>query len=685
MATQADTGRRINTLVIANRNEIAIRIIRAAKALGIKTVAVYSEADAQASHVKLADQAWLMGGPAPLDSYLKIDRLIEIAKESGADAIHPGYGFVSENPELPKACADAGLALVGPSEAAMRDMADKARAKEIARAAGLPCIPGFDQPNAQLADFEKAAADMGYPVMVKALAGGGGRGMRLVEQESELTAAIYSAQQEAKNAFGDDRIMLEKAVVQPRHVEIQVLADAYGHAIHLGERDCTVQRRHQKIVEEAPSPAVDESLRARMGEAALRLVQATQYVGAGTVEFLLDPHGDFYFIEMNTRLQVEHGVTELITGIDLVQWQLRIAAGEPLTLQQSDVCFNGHAIQGRLCAEDPVEDFLPQTGPVLAWSIPQAEYLRVDHALEVGHEVSPWYDSMLAKVMVHGGSRMDACHKLADALCRLELVGFEHNANYLSRIVAHPVFQGGEFSTSFLAERGNELLAPTDAESFVPPEALAAAIYLTQENWRGSANWPVGMSAKSSTAALVRKAKLKFDGRLIELGVQRFSEGYQVSFPDTPTNEKPNAELSEPVLLKDWSTRSERDFLEVRFELERKPYRARVYLTKEGCWVRQLGSSRAKKIENRTLVSDVLSQEGAFNEMVKSPMNGKVLKVNAVAGQTVKPGDLLATLEAMKMEHRLIAQHDSVVEEVFAAPGEQMGQGQIMIRLREIV
>ena len=335
---------RIKKLLIANRNEIARRILRAAKPMGIATVAVYSEADEKAMHVQEADEAYCIGPAPSLESYLRIDKLIETALKAGADAIHPGYGFVSESPAFAQACAQAGITLVGPTPQAIADMADKACAKEIAQQAGLPCIPGFSEPNASVSGLMAAAQRIGYPVMIKALAGGGGRGMRLVMNESEFASQLHSAQLEAKNAFNDDRVMLEKAIINPRHIEIQVLADTHGHAVHLGERDCSVQRRHQKIVEEAPSPAVSAELRARMGEAALKLVRATSYVGAGTVEFLLDANGDFYFIEMNTRLQVEHGVTEAITGIDLVQWQLRIASGEHLTLQQDNITFFGQKL-----------------------------------------------------------------------------------------------------------------------------------------------------------------------------------------------------------------------------------------------------------------------------------------------------------------------------------------------------
>ncbi|HEX4856057.1 MAG TPA: biotin carboxylase N-terminal domain-containing protein, partial [Limnobacter sp.] len=496
----------IQKLLIANRNEIARRIQRAARSLGIQTVAVYSEADQNALHVKEADEAYCIGPAPSLESYLRIDRLIETALKSGADAIHPGYGFVSENPAFAQACMDAGITLVGPTPQAIADMADKARAKEIAQQAGLPCIPGYSNPAATVADLMAAAREIGYPVMIKALAGGGGRGMRLVMNEAEFPAQLHSAQLEAKSAFNDDRVMLEKAIINPRHIEIQVLADMHGHAVHLGERDCSVQRRHQKIVEEAPSPAVDEQLRARMGEAALRLVNATGYVGAGTVEFLLDSRGAFYFIEMNTRLQVEHGVTEAITGIDLVQWQLRIASGEHLSLQQDDIRFAGHSIQARLCAEDPARDFMPQTGPVLAWE-PDA-FARTDHALQVGGEVSPWYDSLLAKVIVHADNRTAACNRLADALNRTVLVGFEHNALYLRRIASHPAFQSGEFGTGFLAQYSDELLMAQEAAN----EAAVAAVFLAFHGKPGRA-WPGALDGFSSTRALGRQVRLKLRGK----------------------------------------------------------------------------------------------------------------------------------------------------------------------------
>ncbi len=709
----------IRKLLIANRNEIAVRIIKAAQALGIRTVAVYSEADRQAMHVGMADESYCIGGAASLDSYLRIDALIDAAKRSGADAIHPGYGFVSENPLLPRACAQAGIILVGPDEQAMADMADKAQAKAIAEKAGLPCIPGYNQPGADLNALMKAAENIGYPVMIKALAGGGGRGMRLVQHAGDFASQLLSAQNEARNAFNDDRVMLEKAILNPRHVEIQVLADRYGHGIHLGERDCTVQRRHQKIVEEAPSPAVNTELRAQMGAAALKLVSATGYIGAGTVEFLLDERGEFYFIEMNTRLQVEHGVTELITGLDLVQWQLRIAGGEPLSLQQTDVQFNGHAIQGRLCAEDPAKDFMPQTGPVLDWQVPQGKHIRVDHALSPGGEVSPWYDSMLAKVMVHAPTRQQACMALADAFSRTVLVGFEHNAQYLQRIAEHEVFQSGKFSTGFLGEYGPTLLAGDRLENSLidgstHEELLAVSVFLTQEPraceaLAQSSNkpaWPSAMTGFSSTQALMRPVRLLIAGQAkpIELNVSSINADRALGQTgkcfavQAPINlSKPKAEVTAdapavttpPVHhITDWQaqrhSKAGLDVVKVRCFIDGVSRQMTLYMDNKGVWVKSHLNARAIWVEDHSHQSDAAAGEGQFQPNVKSPMNGKLTRIDVQVGQTVKAGDVLACLEAMKMEHRITAKSDAVVDVIQAVAGAQMGVGQIILTLRKL-
>lgn len=659
---------RIKKLLIANRNEIARRILRAAKPMGIATVAVYSEADEKAMHVQEADEAYCIGPAPSLESYLRIDKLIETALKAGADAIHPGYGFVSESPAFAQACAQAGITLVGPTPQAIADMADKACAKEIAQQAGLPCIPGFSEPNASVSDLMAAAQRIGYPVMIKALAGGGGRGMRLVMNESEFASQLHSAQLEAKNAFNDDRVMLEKAIINPRHIEIQVLADTHGHAVHLGERDCSVQRRHQKIVEEAPSPAVNAELRARMGEAALKLVRATSYVGAGTVEFLLDANGDFYFIEMNTRLQVEHGVTEAITGIDLVQWQLRIASGEHLTLQQDNITFFGHAIQGRLCAEDPARDFMPQTGPVLAWR--PDENSRCDHALQEGGEVSPWYDSLLAKVIVHGENRLAACEKLADSLKRTVLIGFEHNALYLQRIASHPVFQGGDFGTGFLAQHADELLKP---QHFMA-ECAVAAVFLAYAQQQNHAAWPTPLTGFSSTRALPRPLKLKVQGKSLNLKVSSNNNSYEV-----------DGLGDEAVVLEHWQCMTtQQGSVTIQSMVNGQSAQYLVTQSNSGVWVQQGLNPQALHVDDETLLSASALAEGVFQAVVSSPMNGKVTQVLVQPGQQVEAGTVLVCLEAMKMEHRISAKTAAIVEQVHIKVGDQMKQKQAMVQLSPI-
>ena len=659
---------RIKKLLVANRNEIARRILRAAKPMGIATVAVYSEADSTALHVQEADEAYCIGPAPSLESYLRIDKLIETALKAGADAIHPGYGFVSESPAFAQACAQAGITLVGPTPQAIADMADKACAKEIAQQAGLPCIPGFSEPNATVTDLMAAAQRIGYPVMIKALAGGGGRGMRLVMNESEFASQLHSAQLEAKNAFNDDRVMLEKAIINPRHIEIQVLADTHGHAVHLGERDCSVQRRHQKIVEEAPSPAVSAELRARMGEAALKLVRATSYVGAGTVEFLLDANGDFYFIEMNTRLQVEHGVTEAITGIDLVQWQLRIASGEHLTLQQDNIAFSGHAIQGRLCAEDPARDFMPQTGPVLAWR--PDENSRCDHALQEGGEVSPWYDSLLAKVIVHGENRLAACEKLADSLKRTVLIGFEHNALYLQRIASHPVFQGGDFGTGFLAQHADELLKP---QHFMA-ECAVAAVFLAYAQQQNHAAWPTPLTGFSSTRALPRPLKLKVQGKSLNLKVSSNNNSYEV-----------DGLGDEAVVLEHWQCMTtQQGSVTIQSMVNGQSAQYLVTQSNSGVWVQQGLNPQALHVDDETLLSASALAEGVFQAVVSSPMNGKVTQVLVQPGQQVEAGTVLVCLEAMKMEHRISAKTAAIVEQVHIKVGDQMKQKQAMVQLSPI-
>ena len=437
-------------VLIANRGEIALRVMRSARAQGYRTVAVYSTADANARHVMEADQAVCIGEALPAQSYLRIPALIEAALLTGADAIHPGYGFLAEREDFAQACQDAGLVFIGPSAKAIFSMGNKAVAKELMIAAGVPCIPGYQGKNQSEHHLSQEAGRIGYPVMIKAVAGGGGRGMRLVNNAAEFTEHLRSAQSEAKNAFGDATVILERAIVEPRHIEIQVFADRHGNAIHLGERDCSVQRRHQKVIEEAPSPAVSAELRERMGDTAVTAVKAIRYEGAGTLEFLLDQDGNFFFMEMNTRLQVEHPVTEAITGLDLVALQLRVAAGEPLPLSQSDVRFSGHAIEVRLCAEDAEKGFLPQSGVMSLWQMPPQ--LRVEHSLSSGADIPPFYDSMIAKIISVGATRQKALDRMHRALSEYIIRGVHTTIPVCRAIMKDPVFRQGGATTKYLED-----------------------------------------------------------------------------------------------------------------------------------------------------------------------------------------------------------------------------------------
>ena len=437
-------------ILIANRGEIACRVMRTAKALGYRTAAVFSDADADALHVRHADEAVRIGLPPVQDSYLNIEAILSAAKVADADAIHPGYGLLSENAAFAKGCAQAGLVFIGPPAAAIDAMGNKARAKTLMEAAGVTCVPGYRGSDQSDEKLTAEAGRIGYPLMVKAAAGGGGRGMRLVTAPEELGNALARARSEAARAFGSDELIVERAIADARHVEIQVFADQHGNVIHLGERDCSIQRRHQKVIEEAPSPVVSAELRARMGEAAIAAARAVSYVNAGTVEFLLDPVGKFYFLEMNTRLQVEHPVTEAVTGLDLVEWQLRVAAGERLPLQQHQIAFNGHAIEARLYAEDPYENFLPQSGTLVDWRPASRAGVRIDHGVVAGQTVTPFYDPMLGKVIAHGATRDEARRRLILALEDTVALGLTTNRTFLAAVLRHPAFIAGEATTGFI-------------------------------------------------------------------------------------------------------------------------------------------------------------------------------------------------------------------------------------------
>ena len=494
-----------STLLIANRGEIACRIARSARTLGYRTVAVYSEADRGALHVESADVAVCIGAAAPSASYLNIPALIEAARRTGADAIHPGYGFLAENADFARACAAAGIRFVGPSPEAIDAMGNKRAARRRMAAVGVPCVPGYDEGSQDEAVLIAAAGRIGYPLMVKAAAGGGGRGLRRVLEAAALPAALAAARAEAQSAFGSGELILERAVVDARHVEVQVFGDAHGNIIHLGERDCSAQRRNQKVLEESPSPAVDAALRARMGETAVAAARAIGYVGAGTVEMLLAADGSYYFLEMNTRLQVEHPVTEFVTGLDLVDWQLRVAAGEPLPLEQDQVQMRGHAIEARLYAEDPDANYAPQTGPILCWRAPAADLARTDTGIGEGRRVGADYDPMLAKIIAHGANRDEARRKLVRALEETVLLGLRSNRGQLIELLQDEVFRSGGVTTRWLDTR--TVLPRDDAATARQAAALAAVLssrVAAASGWRssGSLSWPVTLypSGVSSTA-----------------------------------------------------------------------------------------------------------------------------------------------------------------------------------------
>jgi geranyl-CoA carboxylase alpha subunit len=509
-------------ILIANRGEIALRIMRTARRLGYGVVAVYSDADRNAMHVREADEAVCIGEALPSQSYLCIDAIVAAAKSAGADAVHPGYGFLAENEDFALACRESGLVFIGPSPEAIKAMGNKAGAKEIMQAAGVPCVPGYQGADQSDAAMLAEAQKIGFPVMIKAVAGGGGRGMRLAPDAAAFPDLLRHARSEAQGAFGDPAVILERAIVNPRHIEIQVFGDRTGNAIHLGERDCSVQRRHQKLIEEAPSPAVSSELRARMGAIAVAAIKSIGYEGAGTLEFLLDRDGSFYFMEMNTRLQVEHPVTEAITGLDLVELQLRVASGEPLGLRQEDVKFSGHAIEVRLCSEDAGYDFMPRSGRMTLWQMP--DDLRVEHALQSGSEIPPFYDSMIAKLISHGASRDEARRRLIHGLEHAIAFGVTTNQAFLAACLRHPSFTAGEATTAFIGQHRDELLGSRTDQ----PSDVALAALLLHVTDRHARLWKKG---RTLAATFPVPARIELDQGSHELEVMRERDGgYAASF-----------------------------------------------------------------------------------------------------------------------------------------------------------
>ncbi len=495
-------------ILIANRGEIAIRVMRTCREMGIKTVAIYSEADAQALHVRYADEAYCVGGPASADSYLRMDRIVDLCKQTGAEAVHPGYGFLSENAHFARLLKDNGLVLIGPSAESMEVMGSKIASKQAVKAFGVPLVPGIDEAIKNPEDALLVAIEVGFPVLVKASAGGGGKGMRVVERKEDFLSALQMAQNEARSAFGDDSVFIEKYVGSPRHIEIQLMADNYGNTCYLFERECSIQRRHQKLVEEAPSAVLTEEIRRAMGEAAVNVAKACNYSGAGTVEFLLSDNMEFYFLEMNTRLQVEHPVTELITGIDLVKEQIRVAAGETLSFSQGDLKIHGHAIELRICAEDPMNQFLPNVGRVETYKVPQGSGIRVDDCMESGMDIPIYYDNMLAKLIVWAPSRLEAIERMRRAISEYVITGIETTLMFGDFVMKHPAFIEGKFDTHFIQQYfTEEQMAPEPLEGAEAALLSAAALHFFQQSTAGNTNETAIEQSGSPESAWYRNRK----------------------------------------------------------------------------------------------------------------------------------------------------------------------------------
>ena len=656
---------RFKSILVANRGEIALRVMRTARAAGYKTIAVYSDADAKAPHVKFADEAVRIGAGPVGESYLRADAILDAAKESGAEAVHPGYGFLSENASFAKACEDAGLVFIGPKPDQIDLMGNKAEAKRRMIAAGVPCVPGYEGKDQEDATLIKEAEKIGAPIMVKAAAGGGGRGMRLVNDLKDLPRAIELARSEAQNAFGSGELILEKAILRPRHVEVQVFADEQGNTLHLGERDCSVQRRHQKVVEEAPCPVMTESLRAEMGAAAVSAAKSIAYRGAGTVEFLLDAEGKFYFLEMNTRLQVEHPVTEGITGLDLVALQLKVAAGEELAFTQDDVSLTGHAIEVRLYAEDPAQDFLPATGPIDLWSPAHGEGVRVDGGIETGGTVSPFYDPMLAKIIAYGKDRDEARTRLIAALEETVFFGTKTNKSFLIDCLAHETFAAGEATTAFIAESFGD--GPTEQVPTFEEAAIAAVLEIEEacdNSWGASARVAAPLRNWSNASPLVSRIAYSFGDTTFDLSISPVTQTqYRVS----------GAEKLCDVLLETRGT----DAAELVIGNTR--YRTRFLRGSAGELHVSL-QGRAMSFVN-LIARAGLAEEAGGGGRVLAPMHGQLLDVLVVEGAAVVKGQRLAVLEAMKMQHEILAEADGIVTGVFYSAGQQVPADELMIEI----
>ena len=663
-----------DTLLIANRGEIACRVIRTARMLGIRTVAVHSEADAGALHVRDADIAVCIGPPPARESYLRGDRILEAARNAGADAIHPGYGFLSENADFAEACSSEGIIFVGPSASAIRAMGNKDEAKRRMEAANVPVVPGEHGENQQAEAWTRAAEQIGYPVLIKAVAGGGGKGMRKVERPDDLEAALEGAAREAESAFGDARILVEKWLEPSRHVEIQVFADGQGNAVHLFERDCSLQRRHQKVLEEAPAPGLPEPMLKEMGAAAVRAAQAIDYCGAGTVEFIVDLASQaatpsFYFMEMNTRLQVEHPVTEAITGVDLVEWQLRVASGEPLPLTQNEITASGHAIEVRVYAEDPARRYLPQTGTLLRHRPPtEGAGIRVDNGVAEGDAVEFHYDPMISKLIVHDRDRDHAIRKLAKALGEYEIAGLTTNLGLLHAVARHPAFAAGRISTTFLQDHDAAL---TSGLGHPPPGlvALACAFFLVK---RAAAAFPQAGDDPFSPWAQADSFRLNEDGLdSLQLACGKSSLDILIQL----TAEAATLEWEgHAIVMRAPRVEGDRVIATLDGRVHSAGYAVDGDIVHVSAEARTAGFEIVREQARQDTVNP---SEGE----IRAPMPGKITAVLVAEGDQVKRGQVLITLEAMKMEHSLAAPADGRVEDLNAELGRQVDEGQKLLQI----